>query len=103
MSGETLGTPIPQKKPRQEPVSDPKALIHLEAIIDSVAAGLENPDDFDVEAPYFVSQMGEAHSAEQEYEQVLEYSEFAESFPKKKKKSKKQRHSQGEGEATLTM
>ncbi|VDO13367.1 unnamed protein product [Rodentolepis nana] len=84
------------KKPRQEQTSDPEALAHLEEIIDAVAVGLDDPNDFAIEPPFTQHVVDEqsvvGYETDQEVIPIMDYQEFVETAPKKKK-SKKHRHS----------
>lgn len=87
---ETNGTPPAKRKPRPEKPTDPEALVHLEEIIDAVAVGLEDPDDFTIEPP-FTQTLFET-SISDPISTVMEFEQFVETLPKKKK-SKKHRQS----------
>lgn len=94
-SAGVMEAPSVRKKPRQEPTSDPGALAHLEEIIDAVAVGLDDPDDFAIEPPFTQQAADEQSVVEDENGQevipIMDYEEFVEAVPKKKK-SKKHRH-----------
>nr|CUU99776.1 hypothetical transcript [Hymenolepis microstoma] len=99
-SADVVETLSVKKKPRQEQTSDPKALAHLEEIIDAVAVGLDDPNDFAIEPPFTQHATDEQSAVEDENGQevvpIMDYEEFVESVPKKKK-SKKHRHSRENG------
>lgn len=98
-SGDVVEAPLTKKKPRQEPTSDPGALVHLEEIIDAVAVGLDDPDDFAIESPFTQLTADEQSVVEengQEETTVMNYQEFVETIPRKKKSKKHRRSKENE-------
>ncbi|VDL57972.1 unnamed protein product [Hymenolepis diminuta] len=103
-SGDVVEASLTKKKPREEPTSDPGALVHLEEIIDAAAVGLDDPDDFAIESP-FTQLTADEQSVVEENDQVettvMNYQEFVETIPRKKKSKKHRRPKETEVSSIL--